>query len=351
MRSANPYQPAHKLPALLIVLWAAAWAQAAEVGEAPVANGVPIIDTHAHLYQGRGNPNLAASQALRAMEDQNVEMTILLPPPIPASSRGHYGARELASIARSNPGRLAFDAGGESLNPMIQAEDAKDVSRAGIERFEREAAGIVEEGAVGFGEFAAEHFSSGRGKHPYESAAPDHPYLLALADVAARTGMPIDLHMEAVPRDMPMPERMRRGPNPSQLRENIAALERLLEHNAKANIVWAHAGWDLTGERTTELMRSLLQRHPNLYMSIKLDARGPQRTSPLARDGSLRPEWVALLRAFPDRFVIGSDQFYDEGADRLQRVRQFVNALPPDIAPLVANANARRIYHLGERTR
>jgi predicted TIM-barrel fold metal-dependent hydrolase len=234
---------------------------------------------------------------------------------------------------------------------MIHAVDAKHVSADDIRRFQQEAARVIESGAIGFGEFAAEHFSSGRGNHPYESTPPDHPYFLALADIAAQSGMPIDLHMEAVPHDMPMPEPMLRGPNPRQLRENISGLERLLEHNPRANVVWAHAGWDLTGERTIELMRALLQRHPNLYMSIKLDARGPQRTSPFTYDGSLRPGWVALLRAFPDRFMIGSDQFYDEGTDRLEQVRQFVNALPADIAAAVASGNAKRVYHLGETNR
>ena len=40
-----------------------------------------------------------------------------------------------------------------------------------------------------------------------------HPLLLALADLAARYGMPIDLYMEAVPRDIPFPEHWRTPAN------------------------------------------------------------------------------------------------------------------------------------------
>jgi len=98
-------------------------------------------------------------------------------------------------------------------------------------------------------------------------------------------------------------------------------------------------------------MRSLLEVHPNPFLSIKLDARSLQRTLPLALDRSIQPEWVALLRDFPDRFVIGNDQFCDEETGRLDGSWQFVDALPPDIAPLVTNANAKRIYHLGDKTR
>ena len=102
--------------------------------------------------------------------------------------------------------------------------------------FRREAEAIVKAGAVGFGEIAAEHFSSGRGNHPYESTRPDHPLLLALADIAAEHDMPIDLHMEAVPQDMPFPGRRAGGANPENLKENISGLERLLAHNRNARI-------------------------------------------------------------------------------------------------------------------
>jgi predicted TIM-barrel fold metal-dependent hydrolase len=135
--------------------------------------------------------------------------------------------------------------------------------------------------------------------------------------------------------------------NPPTLHENISALERLLDHNPKARIVWLHAGWDLTGERTVVLMRSLLARHTNLYMSIKMDPQGMPTTAPLERDGQLKPGWAALLRAFPDRFVIGSDQFFDDARPgRLARARRIVDALPPDAAQLIAVENVKHIYHV-----
>ncbi len=148
-----------------------------------------------------------------------------------------------------------------------------------------------------------------------------------------------------------MPERMRRGPNPERLRENISAFERLLAHNRNARIIWAHAGWDLTGERTVTLMRSLLEKHPNLYMGIKLDPRGPHRTSPLTPDGELRPDWVALFRAFPDRFIIGSDQFFDQGNGRVDLARKLVDALPSEITHLIASENAKKIYRLDAKSK
>ena len=84
-------------------------------------------------------------------------------------------------------------------------------------------------------------------------------------------------------------------------------------------------------------------------MSVKLDPHGPQATSPLTRDGTVRPDWLTLLRAFPDRFMIGSDQFLDEGTERLALARRLVDALPADIARFVASENARRIYRLDHK--
>jgi hypothetical protein len=107
-----------------------------------------------------------------------------------------------------------------------------------------------------------------------------------------------------VTRDMPFPAAEIAGPpNPATVHENIAAFERLLDHNRAARIVWVHAGWDLTGERTVPLMRRLLERHPNLYMTIKSDQHGTPATAPFLRDGGLKPGWLAMLQQFPDRFT------------------------------------------------
>jgi hypothetical protein len=308
---------------------------------------VIIIDTHAHLMRGvRRGAAVTAPQALGVWDAFHVTKTILLPPPFPPGHPRTYGRRELEAVVPKNPERFAFAAGGESLNSMIHAVAPENVRPEDIRTFEKEALLIVDSGAVAFGELAAEHLSSGRGRHPYESTRPDHPLLLVLADIAARHAMPIDLHMEAVPRDMDIPERMKRSPNPERLKENISGLERLLAHNRNARIIWAHAGWDLTGERTATLMRSLLAKHPNLYMSIKVDPRSPGRTSPFTPDGTLRPVWAALLGEFPDRFMIGSDQFFDEGSERLALARKLIDLLPPDIARRVASENAQRIYRL-----
>ncbi|MBM3581776.1 MAG: hypothetical protein FJX37_07410 [Alphaproteobacteria bacterium] len=336
------------------ILWIALSAPfapaAADARPANARAGVALIDVHVHpMRSGRRGANVSAM--LRAMDEFQVELSILLPPPFPPGHRGAYGRSELEPIARAHPDRFAFVAGGESLNPMIHRTLPDKVTPDIVAEFRREAEAIARAGAAGFGELTAEHFSfshvaTGPSNNPYESTRADHPLLLVLADVAAEHGMPIDLHMEAVPRDMPFPERMAGGRNPETLKENISGLERLLAHNRNARVVWAHAGWDLTGERTVALMRALLARHPNLYMSVKLDGRSVQRTSALMPSGAVRPDWLEMLGEFTDRFMVGSDQFHDSGDQRLARARAFADGLPADLARRVGRDNAFRVYRL-----
>ena len=333
---------------------------------AAAQSGIPFADAHTHLLRhpseaggggyGRGgrrasaglSPSATVSTALALMDRFGVSYAILAPPPLPAGREGAAGSPELQAVARQYPTRFAFSAGGESLNPLIQNTPPGNVTADVLRSFQEEARTIAEAGAAAFGELAAEHFSSRIGNHPYESAPPDHPLFLALADIAAQYNMPIELHMEAVPRDMPFPDANVAGPpNPASIVANIAAFERLLDHNPRARIVWVHAGWDLTGERTVPLMRALLERHPDLYMSVKSDNAGTPATAPFLPGGGLKPGWLAMLEAFPDRFVVGSDQFYDEPQIvRTYRARAFVDALPTEIARRIAYENIKHIYRL-----
>jgi predicted TIM-barrel fold metal-dependent hydrolase len=312
-----------------------------------VEGPVPILDTHVHFPRSPRDEiyDLDPAVVLSEMDRFGIEEVILSPPPFPPGRRPP-SVDELRAVTRKQP-RIAFAAGGESLNPILQATPADQVSPQIMRRFTEIAEHIAATGAASFGELAAEHFSSGRGRHPYESSPPDHPLLLALADLAARYAMPVDLHMEAVPEDMSFPVYRPRGPNPDRIFANIARFERLLDHNPQAHIVWLHAGWDLTGERTIALMRRLLTQHDNLMMSIKYDATGSKSTAPFLPDGNdLRLGWIAMLRDFPHRFMIGSDQFIGELAERFESARRLIEALPPDLKSAVASENARRIYRL-----
>ena len=247
------------------------------------------------------------------------------------------------------------------MNPIIQsAVRAGEVDDELRQRFKETAEAIVQAGAVGFGEMNALHLSFVE-NHPFEVAPPDYTLHLLLSDLAAQHDLPIDLHMEVVTQDMPIPERFDRAPNPAVLTENLVAFERLLAHNRNARIVWAHVGWDNTGHMTVALLRRLLEDHPNLFMQLKLEfsnpaaeARGiPQSIEahrPLDQNGILRAEWADLINAFPTRFIIGSDVFYGLPQAFTLRVmsnhRGLLDQLQPEIARMVGQTNVEEIYGL-----
>ena len=283
--------------------------------------------------------------AIQALSQQNAtKIYLLIPPALVDDSPGRLDAETVLAAAKKYPGKIGVLGGGETLNAMIQQSVRS--GNAGVEvqkKFRQRAEELLRMGVAGFGEMAAEHFV---GATPYQYAPVDHPLFLLLVDIAAQHGVPIDIHMEAVPRDMPLPAPLESPPNAAHLHENIAAFERLLEHNPRAKIIWAHAGTDGTGFRTPELCRRLLQRHSNLYMEIKIDPQNAGRNLPIVGD-KIKPDWLKLLQDFPDRFIIGSDQHYPEGKgpQRWEAVVLFFNQLPQDLRIKIGLENSMHIYN------
>jgi len=325
------------------------------------------IDAHVHLASAgargeRTGFDDALDEAIRAMDVAGARAAVVMPTPQPSATERPYDQDSFLRYLKKYPGRLFAMGGGGSLGPMIlRHPDAETVDADVRARFIREAEAILDAGAIGFGEMTAHHLSH-QDQHSYHRARPDHPLFLLLADIAARRGAPIDLHMDAVAVAAPLPASIGSAQNPPLLTPNIPAFERLLAHNRGARIVWAHAGFDQTGQGTADLARRLLAAHPNLFMSLKIEPRPGLATQAMGAGGKLRPEWRRLLADFPDRFVIGSDRFFaapaarggrslsariaERSAQRTEGVLLLLSQLPPDLARRIGAENAARIYKL-----
>jgi predicted TIM-barrel fold metal-dependent hydrolase len=318
-------------------------ASVAAKGPGPIPALTPYIDAHTHFDQ-RDVPG-SVQAALKALERQNAAAIFFLAPPDTFDNPGHFDAEVILAAAKQHPGKLAVLGGGGTLNAMIhQAVVSGDSGPQVRKQFRERAEELAGEGVAGFGELTAEHFAGGT---PYQYAPADHPLFLLLSDIAAQHGLPIDLHMEAVPQSMPLPPGLKSPPNAPRLQENIAAFERLLQHNPRAKVIWAHAGTDGTGMRTPALCRRLLQAHANLFMEIKTDGSG--KNSPLAGE-KLEADWLQLFEDFPDRFIIGSDQHYPEpaGVQRWQAPVLLLNQLPPGLQRSIGRDNVLRIYGMAK---
>jgi Amidohydrolase len=255
----------------------------------PVPALTPFVEEHAHFDEK--DPAGAVRSAIAALGRENAAMILFQISPDTFDHPGRYDSEIILAEVKKHPGKLALTGGGGSLNAMImQSVASGDAGPEVQKKFKARAEELLREGVVGFGEMTAEHFD---GFTPYQSAPPDHPLYLLLSDLAAEHGVPIDLHMEAVPQDMPLPQGLKSPPNAPRLHANIAALERFLSHNPRAKVIWAHLGSDFTGFRTVELDRRLLQAYPNLY--------GDQDRSGCARlelsDGGRRQAQAGLVQA------------------------------------------------------
>lgn len=332
----------------LLLVPAFAWSQA------PPAAPVPYIDVHVHPLAG------SVEEPRTVMEQAGIRAMVLMPPPQVSGMRRIWDYESFAAAARAQPGRFAFLGGGGSLNLMIHDTAAERVDAALRERFAARARTILADGAAGFGEMSPHHLSAVPG-HPYESVPADHPLFLLLADVAAEHGAVIDLHFDLVAREMRLPAVFSTALNPAVLRANLDGFERLLTHNRRARVVWAHAGADPLGQWTPQLSRELLTRHANLYMSIRMGGgQARMQNLMLQTNGDLDPHWRAVLEEFPDRFVLGGDQFFAAGLPGsgpgmqfsrfapIQRQQQAVllSLLPPAVARKIGYENAVRLYRL-----
>ncbi len=329
------------------------------------------IDTHVHLDCGRipdvenrekikaKRYRLAGANLISKMSRAGVAKAIVMPPPQVVDYEISVGILDLSDGVRRFKRRLFLAEGGKVLNPLIHSYLKEDITPMILEAFEKRAQDLADAGVVAFGELSILHLSF-RDGHPFSEVAADHPMLLVLADVSARTGIPIDIHMEAVPDRMKIPEGFNRisRENPSILHSNIVQFESLLSHNRDAKIVWQHIGWDNTGHMTVKRVRRLLKAHPNLYLGLRVEApirrkMGlPMHNTIVDGEGRIKKKWLDLFKEHPDRFVIGSDEFIGvQGEDRahpqsFKETWAMVDQLPTYLSKKIGRDNAARIYRL-----
>lgn len=344
---------------------------ALSIGISPVisvsaGNPVPFVDTHAHVDFAGPRAITSIQDASRAlvetMDRLHVEKTILMPLPqaLDTERRPAFDYPSLAPILRQLPDRIRILAGVGILGSHYMLKPADSITDAERKWFKDKAEEIAKLPFVsGFGEFPIMHLSIPMmgDMHPYESVPADHPLLMVLADVAAENKLPIDVHFDLVPRKMRLPDYLENpdawDPNPKVLKKNQAEFERLLDHNPETKFVWAHVGAEPLLTRTTSICRKLLKRHPNLYMSFRLQRGGPRDGFALDMDGRLKWSWAKLIKQFPDRFVVGSDTFYTDqqggrggNSEGLANLAHMLEQLPPDVARMVAHDNVYHIYRM-----
>ena len=183
-------------------------------------------------------------------------------------------------------------------------------------------------GFFGIGEISVSHFP-GAG-FPEADFNPNGDVTRALFAVAQRHDVPITLHVEV-----------------TRLRE----LEEVLEDFRDVTVIWAHGGYV-----PYFLAGRLLERHSNLMYELSARTwlrhpRSPDYTI-LRNDTEVWPEWIALIDAMPDRFLVGTDASLRSLASdqsKIESVENLLEQLAPDVRRMLARENLDRILGLGAR--
>jgi len=116
------------------------------------------------------------------------------------------------------------------------------------------------------------------------------------------------------------------------------AIEILMRHNPRAQIIWAHTGFGLSTDRVA----ALLAKYPKLWGELSY------RSGITEGGGKLTPEWRALFERYPDRFLLGSDTWVPERwasyGEIMAGYRAWLAQLSPKIAAQIANGNAKALF-------
>ncbi|WP_199911674.1 amidohydrolase family protein [Dongshaea marina] len=174
-----------------------------------------------------------------------------------------------------------------------------------------------------------------------EQARADHPAMMKVYQLAARYDLPVIVHSNITS------ERER---SPLYLGE----IENALKGNPKTRIIWAHAGASNTLLRRQSLdfvlpeLRQLLERYPNLYVLGSWSLRDLM----IPEEGKADPQWIQLIKDYPDRFMLGSDLVgtFKNLAKALHGWDPVLDHLPASIAEKVAQTNMLKLLSEAEQT-
>lgn len=298
------------------------------------------IDVHTHISPS----GMPLSQIIENMDAEGIDKMVIMKPPASVPVDTPQSNFAIPDAALQYPDRLSVLYGGEAIAMLEKAATSGKYTQAEEDQFINLLEKEMKSGTYsGIGEIGLRHFveaSKGKSSVAYDLTIPgNHPWMFIMSDIAAKYDVPIDVHMEATA-------------------ETIKGLESLLDHNVNTKIIWDHTGWSHTVNKTAyysdmataKLMGQLMEKHPNLYSSIKI--RKENQNSPIYifnSNSEITPEWMAVLVKYSDRFMMGSDIKPGIDADQFPIIkdhRKFLSQLPSEILKKIERENAEKIFQI-----
>ena len=150
--------------------------------------------------------------------------------------------------------------------------------------------------------------------------------------LAAENDLPVMVHSNIT---------SKRERNPLYLQE----IEEPLRNHPHTRFIWAHAGTSAEIHRhQTQLdfllptLTRMLEAYPNLFIDLSWSM---LTLYLLDEQGKPRPEWLALVKKYPERFMLGSDVVgrFNKLGEEMHNFVPFLDALPEEIAQKIARDN------------
>jgi len=284
-----------------------------------------VIDMHSHFSK------FSVDQIISSMDEYGIDRVVFMAKP-KVEDVGSKLEKANLNAAAQYPDRIIAFYGGDVINRLIYEKDPNSVTKKNKKSFRKKIKKVLDNNNYqGLGELAPLHYSLEEGQ-PYIEFRVDHPYMLELADLAAKYNIPMDIHMEATT-------------------DTLSQFKILLAHNKKAKIIWDHAGWSNTGLATPKKIKSLMSKYHNLYSSIKLRKSDSdiQEVNALKSNGKLKNSWKNLFKKYPNRFIIGTDMKFGHGTEDykiVDSIKSLLSCLSSAKYDKIVNQNASRILNL-----
>ncbi len=148
-----------------------------------------------------------------------------------------------------------------------------------------------------------------------------------------------EFHVDGADADLPVVRRLVQLAKQYRLllfaHADADAVKRLFRQDPDARILWAHAGFE-EPQQVGEMMR----RYPRLWAELSI-------RSDVTNNGKIAGDWRAVLLAFPDRFMVGTDTYmpmhWETVADHAAWTRRWLADLPTDVAERIAYRNGKAL--------
>ncbi len=144
----------------------------------------------------------------------------------------------------------------------------------------------------GIGEFGNVHYPPWDNVRMYDKllateVSPLAPMVIRMFELADKHHLPVLMHNEVY---------------------YYKELDELLTRFPNVKLIWAHAGY--TGYYGVDM---LMKKHPNLYADLSIRAlfrpRDQREASIFHSESKLKPEWIETIEKYPDRFMVGLDEY------------------------------------------